>query len=175
MKKLIIILTTISFANIGLSQVKSDSTATAKHTVFLELIGNGLFGSVNYDYLFIAQKKFKSSTRVGAILIPRSGGSIFTSALVEVSLLLDIHHGTRKHYFELGLGLTYNFANDICSGCANVGENEYYSTLYNVIRLGYRLQKVSGGLFLKFGFTPFIPLYNFNKKPPPYMADAVSD
>ena len=52
--------------------VKTDSikTTIAKNTVFVELLGNGFFYSVNYDRILLHKKKNNIAARIGASFFP---------------------------------------------------------------------------------------------------------
>ena len=52
-------------------QLKQKDTVNSRNSCYLELFGQGLGGSINYDQLFNTKKKIKTSLTVGLIYVPR--------------------------------------------------------------------------------------------------------
>ena len=83
-------------------QAQKDTTI-ARNTIFVEFLGNGLIGSINYDRLFFIGKN-KFSLRGGLLyfpLNPRIHGNNF-SIPISFSFIKG-----KKHHYECGLGVTY--------------------------------------------------------------------
>lgn len=125
-----------------------------RNTFFLELGGNGMFYSLNYDRILLNRESWKLAGRVGAMYVPPLGGGNrqMVGGPVEISYL----RGRGKHFLELGLGATVVY-------------DTYRVSSYRirdlammaVARIGYRYQKPEGGFFYKVGFTPMLgTLYN---------------
>ncbi len=120
-------------------QYPADKTKYAHHSIFLELAGNALFYSINYDYRFWEHV----SVRAGF------GRLKFfeTSTLVPVMInyLLPIsHHGS---YLEVGAGPVFNLSKDyelVSSSDSNIA---------GTATIGYRWQPVHGFQF-RISFTP---------------------
>lgn len=70
--------------------------AQKNHSAYIELLGNGLVYSLNYEYRFPAQEK-KWGAKLG---IAPLGKIMYT--IVQGNYLI----GKEKHFFELGLGAT---------------------------------------------------------------------
>lgn len=121
--------------------------------VFVEVMGNGLFYSVNYDTRFSGSDGLGARGGIGYIAI---AGASLTSIPVMVNYLF----GKEKHYFEVGGGATYVFA----STGNNFGpmmEKDSGSALLGTLNLGYRFQPADGGIMFRGGLTPFFGAGNF--------------
>jgi hypothetical protein len=118
-----------------------------RNTFFVELGGNAMSYSLNYDRILLSRDKWKLSGRVGATYLPlfQVSDRLMAGVPLEVSYL----RGRGKHFLEIGLGGTvtydtYPLSDTRIRDLAVMG----------VFRVGYRHQKPEGGLFYKVGFTP---------------------
>ncbi|HMV25837.1 MAG TPA: hypothetical protein PLH27_02995 [bacterium] len=108
------------------------------NAVYVEVIGNGGFYSVNYERLFCNYFGF----RVGASYLYLGDVGQYAS----FPILANFFMGGKHHKFELGVGCTV--MND-----APVGEFSNWDTKYfRTITLGYRYQSKEN--FFRIGFTP---------------------
>lgn len=147
MRILSTIILIISFAQAGFGQVGNDSLRVAKNTVYVEGLGNGLVGSLNYDRILVTRKYYKISARTGFMYIPGTGGfKPFIAIPLDFYLLMSLN---KKDHLETGLGVTYWYG--AYRGTYNnaKGEKIYYasSTPFGCVSIGYRRQKESGGFF----------------------------
>ncbi len=123
------------------AQVTMNDRRLASNNVFLELIGNGLFYSVNYERTIA--RNF--SLRIGVSYVSfLSGNNNFGT----VPLLVNAFIGEGAHRFEAGLGVT-----------TIIGATTIVS--YNLLpcltgRLAYRYQPLEGGLNFAVAYTPFL-------------------
>ncbi len=125
-----------------------------RNTFFLELGGNGMFYSLNYDRILLNRDNWKLSGRVGAMYLPplNERNRHMVGGPVEISYL----RGRGRHFLELGLGGTVIYDTYALS---NSRVNDL--AVMAVARIGYRHQKPEGGFFYKVGFTPLLgALYN---------------
>lgn len=133
------------------SMAQSDSTI-AKNTIYVEGLGNGIFGSLNYDRLLLI-KKLKFSYRLGFIYLPHNVISFYTIP-IEFNFLRG-----KKNHSEFGIGFSY--VNGLNEKSYNVPDGSNFSTIYeysraiylNVKPIGYRFQRPSGGLFFRTGIA----------------------
>ena len=108
------------------------------------------------------KENFKISGRYGILYIHKNNIDFFTTC-IEINSMINIK---APNFLEIGIGLTYFYTGNYCSGCNYYkGDNNYLSAMFTVIRVGYRYQKEYGGLFGKIGVTPLIGIYDFNKDP----------
>ncbi len=127
----------------------------AENAVFLELGGNGLVYSINYERIF-GDSDF--SVRVGLSYISLSASNSSTSAklnLVTVPVLGNYYVGGRDHKLQLGAGLTFFYAS------GNTGSNDGLVSFSGLVpaptvAIGYRYLPAKGGFTFFIGFTPFI-------------------
>ena len=146
---------TTKYNDVSLSQL---DTVLKKNTVFVEIGGNGLVYSINYDRLINVSSKIKISTRIGVhytnyfpLIYYRT-----VSIPIEVSALYPFFRN--KHFLEIGSGLSYLNSYDKIT-------NYTEDILILALRLGYRYQKPQEGLFIKIGFVPLYDFYVINPDP----------
>jgi hypothetical protein len=124
--------------------------------IFVELGGQGLLFTVNYDSRF-SKKRDGIGGRVGIGYIAE-GGDYATTVPLSLNYLL----GKGKHFFEMGLGATI-----LSTGGTDESFlfDENNSNLIGTMSFSYRLQPVDRGFSLRAGLTPvfnknfFIPYY----------------
>lgn len=107
---------------------KTDSTKFARHAIYLEALGNGVLGSLNYDF------------RVWKHL------SIRVAAFNAMGMVNGII-GLGNHTMELGFGRA------VCDAVLTQRgiRGTYY---YWTGTIAYRYQPRDGGLFFRIGMTP---------------------
>jgi hypothetical protein len=157
-----LLLATLGLARPAFAQQQaSQATAapaerTANDTVYLELLGPGLLGSLDYERLFD-----ESAVRIGlgAIAVPEDpGSSLHVSMPITLSYL-----GMRsaQHSFEIGAGAAI-----IASSCNAPNPCGVFwpepVTVAPVILAGYRYQPSDGAFAFRAGFSP---TFLFNDKP----------
>lgn len=155
-----LLLSFLTIANLNLF-AQADSSI-AKNSIYVELYGNGMIGSVNYDRLFFI-KKNKFSFRVGVLYLPVSGESLYNIP-IEVNYL----KGEKKH-LEFGFGLSYangfySSNSDVSVGSDFTYKEEYSRALYLFLKpIGYRFQKREGGVFFKASGLILYKAYELNE------------
>ncbi|HLL46985.1 MAG TPA: hypothetical protein VK399_09745 [Longimicrobiaceae bacterium] len=115
--------------------------APARNSVYVELLGNGVLYSMNYD------RKFSDhvSGRVGLMALG--------AALVPV--MGNYLAGNGNHRLELGAGPLLIFAPDeLKLDEAEELESTSDFAVAGTATLGYRYQPVYGGFVFRIGFTP---------------------
>jgi hypothetical protein len=129
----------------------------SNHGVFLELLGNGIFYSVNYDTRF-SKKVDGLGGKVGFGYMGVDGDR-YSSFPFLVNYLL----GKNGHYFEIGAGANYLVADfDNGAGLIDNPEIAKWEGWSGSISLGYRYHPVDGGFSFRAGFTPMFNKGNFN-------------
>lgn len=149
-----LLLATLGLARPAFAQQQaSQATAapaerSANDTLYLELLGPGLLGSLDYERLF---DEVAVRIGLGAIAVPEdSGSSLHVSVPMTLSYL-----GTRyrQHVFEVGVGAAF-----IASSCNAPNPCDVFwpepVTLAPVILAGYRYQPSDGGFAFRAGFAP---------------------
>ena len=155
MKKITLIFVLAGTVLLG-ARVQAQETVRAQN-VFVELAGQGLLFSANYDTRF-GNRRDGLGGRAGVGYIAADGASLATFPL-SLNYLL----GKGKNFFEIGLGATFAsaksddfwFNDEEVSGTGTIGTMSF----------AYRLQPVDSGFSFRGGFTPiftkdfFIPYY----------------
>lgn len=141
--KVIAVLTMI----VLLSGAAMAQSPTSPNSVYLELGGNGLFYSINYDRLFT--KSFGG--RVGAGYISPSSVSTGTFPLMAYYLI-----GSGNSKLELGLGANVILQPENQSFSFASSEDEEFegSGVLGTATVGYRYQRAEGGIVFRAGLTP---------------------
>jgi hypothetical protein len=129
------------FLTAGLSAFAQDSDpverALPQNSLYVEIAGNGLIYSINYDRVF--QDRF--SARIG--IAPYGSGDI------AVPILANYLLGSGPSRLELGLGVT------VMSITFTFIDSDYdLARVIGTASFAYRYQKPDGGIFFKAGFTP---------------------
>ena len=129
-------------------QIPTEETApTARNAFYIELLGNGLLYSVNYDRLFADQ----ISGRVGLMVIGAANDSS-AAAVIAAPIMANYLFGRGNSHFEAGVGITL-----MTGAVENVEEieDEGFSGAVGTATLGYRYQRPDGGFIFRAGLTPF--------------------
>ncbi|MBI4930746.1 MAG: hypothetical protein HY841_08290 [Bacteroidetes bacterium] len=144
----------------SLKALKALDTIPKRNTIYAELGGQAGIYSLNYDRIFRVNKKVKNSVSFGLELFPsRYDFILFTP--VSYNFLF----AKKNSHLELGIGLT------IFSNRYKVNPNTYYTSpyisnstigrgtdyiLFASPKIGYRYQRLQGGIFFKVAFSPII-------------------
>ncbi|MBN2667857.1 MAG: hypothetical protein JXR60_01400 [Bacteroidales bacterium] len=126
-------------------------TEIKKNTVSLEIAGTGLFYSFHYDRYIMLKDNFRLSAEAGIMYIPRIENFSDFTYIIGSNLALNLLWGKSKHYAELGFSYSYIDMLDY--------DSNHFSTFYNPLRIGYRYQKDTGGLFFRVSFMPIFAIY----------------
>ncbi|MBS9523044.1 hypothetical protein KI659_03350 [Litoribacter alkaliphilus] len=147
MKKLLFSAVILFFvANICKAQAPERSKSQG---VFVEVLGNGLLYSVNYDTRF-SQSMNGFGGRAGIGYIAIEGVRLTT-----VPLLVNYLFGHEKHFFEVGIGATIVAGSaETDNGFGPVGERDRASGAFGTMSIGYRLEPTDGGFLFRAGITP---------------------
>jgi hypothetical protein len=121
---------------------------TRSQGVYVEVLGNGLIYSLNYDTRF-GQRMNGFGGRAGIGYLAVDGVRITT-----VPLLVNYLFGHEKHFFEVGMGATVVTGSEGSSGFGPVGERDRVSGAIGTMSLGYRLEPTDGGFMFRAGITP---------------------
>jgi hypothetical protein len=108
-----------------------------KNAVFVEVLGNGLWYSLNYEHRILN----KGLARIGLGL---------TSESLTVPITFGGLIGESKNFFELGVGATVNMH--------ELGEGGVRA-IFITGTIGYRYEKPNGKFFFRTGFTPLVTVY----------------
>ncbi|MEX8548961.1 MAG: hypothetical protein V5804_15290 [Mucilaginibacter sp.] len=164
MKKIYIILlalTSFCICDTAKAQQSVDSGTGRAQNVFVEIGGQGLLFTANYDTRF-SNKRNGIGGRAGIGYISLDGDHV-TTVPIGLNYLL----GKGKSFFEIGLGATLVNAGSRNSDFffTDSGGSNSASTVIGTMSFSYRLQPIDSGFALRAGLTPifnadgFIPYY----------------
>jgi hypothetical protein len=133
--------------------------------VFLEILGNGLLATVNYDMRFNKNRQDGLGFRVGIGGLSVNGtdnaGLSVNAGILTIPFEINYLSGKRRSAFEAGLGLTPLFISakikldDEKFGGSGSGTNGFLS-------LGYRYQPINKGFLFRINWTPIINSYGIS-------------
>ncbi len=144
-KFLIICLVLISTSVCG--QEVTNQTQSLPNTLFIEALGNGILGSVNYERRLF--KKPNLTARIGIGFHAES--TIYLSTPVSIQYLIDLK---KSSFIEAGVGYTWaQYGADDCFHCDGSDNTENYNNLF--LSVGYR-KHFGRNWMWKANFSPLI-------------------
>ncbi|MEI7503651.1 MAG: hypothetical protein WCJ61_10245 [Paludibacter sp.] len=154
------VLIILSLNLLGNSQNKPNNFALT-----LDLVGNSGAYSLNGEYEIGKIKDYKLNTRLGFGYLSVDGRQF-----IGIPIGINMITGTKKHHLELGLGASYikGIENWHNTGDGSFGNYQDWwqpsEAIYFVPSIGYRFDKLTGGLILKVYYSPLIRLFDFFDK-----------
>lgn len=161
---------------LSFSQLQNDSYK--KNNLYVEFLGQGFIGSLNYDRLFDTEGIVKKSYSIGGIYASDIKNFQFLNSYpypntynFGLPISYNILIGKKNSYLEFGIGLsTFYFHGNVYiqeGFCGTHFPSEYNAKVKNFNfyfnpKIGYRYQRKNGGLFLKATFSPNINLINID-------------
>ena len=142
------------------AQVEPDSIINPnsyRNSVYAELGGNGVAGSVNYERLiYLAASDATMALRIGGIFIPEGydGGKLKYEMLVPFEV--SFFRGSKAVKFEMGFGVTYYRYRYLYAGYYGTNEPEKEDIFIPVCRIGGRWQLPQKPYFIRLAFTPIM-------------------
>ena len=162
MKKYLIVLILVSTLN-GLGQINKDNSSIKKHTIYGEVFGQGFSGSINYDKIVNINHKVMNSHTFGLTYTPESlqfGGGLYVGGHYAYNFIF----GKKNNHLDLGIGISALYNN-------NWGWGDKIYT-YLTPKIGYRYQRVNGGVFFKANINVFLALVSLRKGDVNYFQEA---
>ncbi len=114
----------------------------ANNSVYIELGGNGLYYSVNYERILLRTGFANYALRGGMSFFKMNTNRNIFSWPLELNVIF----GQKKSHIEFAPGYTLIHESEL-------GENHFGSILF--LRIGYRYQKSTKGFIFRVGFTPY--------------------
>ena len=156
MKKLFLLL---CISIIGFGQAFAQSRFTTISSFYLEAGGAAGLWSLNYDReLWEINEKFRLNGRAGFGMYSEFNGAGFPDVIIPISNMVLL--GKRMHRVEAGGGITYY--NWTLRDALKLDGFSRRSDLLGHLILGYRFQKLKGGLMFRVAYTPIIINYSNN-------------
>lgn len=142
-----------------------ESRRTAKNAMYLELLGNGILYSVNYERALLDNVTARvgfSYFSIGASGADANGQqSSAKISLITAPVMANYLVGGKNHNLELGAGALVVYASGESSGGGASASAEGVG-IAGTATVGYRYQPIDGGFMFKAGFTPLITKSGFN-------------
>ncbi|MBP6334171.1 MAG: hypothetical protein KA444_01770 [Bacteroidia bacterium] len=133
------------------SNAQKDSIA-AKNLVFLEFLGSGGYGSINYERLLSNKENLSVGLRAGLSTYHINDYTHSFNPDLIFPLSVQCYYG-RNHHLELGLGQTIS-AVVRADPESFSPEREYKSS--STFCAGYRYQKPGGGISFRLVYNPIL-------------------
>lgn len=124
----------------------------ALNAVYIEALGMGGYGSVNYERLLFYQKKMHLGLRLGIGTYRLRDFEMNFNPDLTVPFSIHAYYG-KTHHIEIGAGQTFT---SIVRASALDFAVERKSSLSSNFLLGYRYQKSSGGLLFRLNYSPIV-------------------
>lgn len=145
----------ILFFSCHLLGQKADSII-AKNIVFIEALGVGGYGSINYERIVPTKTQVNFGIRAGlSVMRIRDFNYKFNPDIV-IPFAVNFIYGT-KHRAEIGIGQSLT---NMVQANAESGEAERNTSFHATASIGYRYQKQTGGLYIRVVYSPIYENYN---------------
>ena len=134
----------------GAARAQEAPAPAARNAFYLELGGNALLYSINYDRLLTD----RVAARVGAMFLGAADEDS-AAGVVGAPIMASYLWGGGSSRFETGVGILL-----VSGGIENVEgyEDEDFSGAAGTATLGYRYQRPTGGFVFRAGVTPIFSL-----------------
>ncbi|MDO3696059.1 hypothetical protein QVZ41_14495 [Wenyingzhuangia sp. chi5] len=146
MKKIILFLFIISYFNSYCQKNNSN--------IFIELGGNAITYSVNYEKIIKQIKNHNLAIRIGGSYFKKKGQNNIIGIPIGVNLITN---NNKNHHLDLGAGVSYS-KGFIQSGTVNNNEWDSYEELFFIPSIGYRYDKLKKGINFRIAYTPLISI-----------------
>jgi hypothetical protein len=130
---------------------KDEIVRTAENAVFVELAGNGLIYSINYEHLFGDSNLSLRGGLSYVSLAASAGGESAKATIMTFPVLANYYIGGRDHKLQLGVGATFLYASESIALVSFSGVIPAPTAV-----IGYRYIPARGGFAFFIGLTPFL-------------------
>ncbi len=134
---------TVIFSTVASAQSDTDKI---RKTIYAELLGSGVFGSVNYDVRF-SEKDNGLGFRVGAGMIPD---------VLVIPLEINGLAGKKKVLFEYGIGIANGIFLKDKPGNTTFPTGTTKIGFIGFAKTGIRYQPQNNGIMLNLNWTPVV-------------------
>ena len=127
-----------------------------KKAIFLEGLGNGYWGSINYDIRLKKDRNDGFGIRAGIGIGEEQKDANPVTSVKYTTIPLSINYvlGKKRSGLEAGIGVTPSIASNAAPGYSNVMVDPY-------LNIQYRYQPMKEGLLFRIGVTPSFYDNNF--------------
>jgi hypothetical protein len=134
----------------------AEDQSTMRNLVFVEVGGNGLLCTVNYDRRLtehFAVRIGVGRLPEGAYPFPGEQPAMAGGPVTGIPMLVSFVSGESRHRLELGVGVTIFHVGS--GGPGRSGMAAHYVSVPTAF-IGYRFVPREGGFTYRFGFTPLL-------------------
>ncbi len=124
----------------------------ALNSIYIEALGMGGYGSVNYERLLLQQKKLHIGVRLGVGTYRLRDFETNLNPDITIPFSVNAYYG-KTHHIEVGVGQTFT---SIVGASPYDFEVERTNNLSSNLTIGYRYQKSSRGLVFRVNYSPII-------------------
>jgi hypothetical protein len=145
---------------------RAPATQDAPNSIYLELLGNGVAWSINYDRFLTPDLGFRIGFGyfgIGTGPAGQNQDNIISESLTAVPATLNYFIGSHDNRgrlgsskLELGIGIVYIHVTASFFGIGGAA-----STIGGTGTVGYRYQASDGGFVFRIGFTPIYVMSTF--------------
>lgn len=138
-----------------MSYSQKDTTNIARNLLYMEVLGIGGYGSVNYERLIYYKNALTFTTRFGISTyhIKDYMNKFNPDILIPISIYGCLG---KNNKIELGIGQTYT--NIVHYDLTDLKPSRTFN-FHSNFSIGYRFQKKTSGVFFRCAYTPLI-MYN---------------
>lgn len=130
----------------------------ARNAVYVELLGNGIVYSVNYDRLITPNV----SARVGVSAATAEDGEGDRATIITAPVTASYLWGRGNSKFETGIGVLVASASlEDLGDDLDIGDDVGDTSVLGTATLGYRYQPADGGFVFRAGLTPIFTTDSF--------------
>lgn len=126
----------------------------ALNTVYIEALGMGGYGSLNYERQLYQKKKLHIGVRLGVGTYRLRDFETKLNPDITLPFSLNAYYG-KTHHIEVGLGQTFT---SIVGASPVDFKVERQNTLSSNFTIGYRFQRSSRGMMFRVNYSPIISL-----------------
>lgn len=143
------------------AQEASNVAPIRNKSIYVEFLGNGIFGSVNFDTRLKKGQQDGHGIRIGVGGYPASrnnttsGTEVITSS-VTIPISYNYLVGRKRSAFEAGVGVTPIIGKASFFDANGEAKDVAGVTVAGLVNAGYRYQPLNSGFVFRFTWTPAI-------------------
>lgn len=134
-----------------------DTITLSRNSVYLEIVGIGGYGSLNYERIVLERNRFKFGLRIGVSTYNISDYTTKFNPDIIIPISVNGLYGN-NHIIEFGIGSTIS---NIVQASSSNWKPERVTNINANFTIGYRYQKKQGGVIFRCSYTPIIEFYKY--------------
>ena len=132
-----------------------DTNQTAQNVLYIEGIGIGGYGSLNYERTILLKSNLRMGLRIGLSTYNITDYTRKFNPDIIIPIAINGLYGN-KHKIEFGFGQT--ISNIVKANFSDLKPGRV-TNLHANFTIGYRYQKDTGGVIFRISYTPLIEFY----------------